>query len=131
LHPCRQHLRTEKKTRESPLPKPDQKIKTCWKKKVKNLQLIVKSCKQAISEKEDLFTRLIQIELVGSTNEVQDPNLILKFLSMTKEAFDEQVYILNGLSFEKFYDIVEHCVDELEHWVLDYLTLLSSTFRDK
>jgi hypothetical protein len=50
---------------------------------------------------------------------------------MTKEAFDEQVYILKGLSFEKFYDIVEHRVDELERWVLDYSALLSSTFRDK
>jgi hypothetical protein len=40
---------------------------------------------------------------------------------MTKEAFDEQLDILNGLSFEKFYNIVEYLVDELESWVLDYL----------
>jgi hypothetical protein len=39
---------------------------------------------------------------------------------MTKESFHEQLEILKGLSFEKFYDIVEHCVDELECWVLDY-----------
>jgi hypothetical protein len=41
---------------------------------------------------------------------------------MTKEAFDEQLDILKGLSFEKFYGIVEHRVDELECWVLDYST---------
>jgi hypothetical protein len=39
---------------------------------------------------------------------------------MTKESFDEQLDILKGLSFEKFYGIVEHHVDDLEHWVLDY-----------
>ena len=39
---------------------------------------------------------------------------------MTKEAFDEQLDILKGLSFEKFYGVVEHCEDELECWVLDY-----------
>jgi hypothetical protein len=39
---------------------------------------------------------------------------------MTKEAFHEQLDILKGFSFEKFYDIVEHRVDELEHWVLNY-----------
>jgi hypothetical protein len=105
-----------------PSPKRTKKVKACWQKKVKNLELIVESCKQAILEKEELFTNLIQIDLAGSTNEVQDPNLILKSLSMTKEAFDEQLDILKGLSFEKFYGIVEHRVDELERWVLDYST---------
>jgi hypothetical protein len=105
-----------------PSPKRTKKLKACWQKKVKNLELIVESCKQAILEKEELFTNLIQIDLAGSTNEVQDPNLILKSLSMTKEAFDEQLDILKGLSFEKFYNIVEYRVDELESWVLDYST---------
>jgi hypothetical protein len=49
-----------------------------------HLELIVDSCKQAISEKEELFTILIQKDLARSTNEVQDPNLILKSLSTTK-----------------------------------------------
>ena len=103
-----------------PSPKRTKQLKSCWQKKVKNLELIVESCKQAISEKEELFTSLIQIDLAKSTNKVQDPNLILESLSMIKEAFDEQLDILKGLSFEKFYDIVEHRLDELERWVLDY-----------
>jgi hypothetical protein len=105
-----------------PSPKRTKKVKSCWQKKVKKLELIVESCKQAILEKEELFTNMIQIDFAGSTHEVQDPNLILKSLSMTKEAFDEQLDILKGLSFEKFYGIVEHRVDEIEHWVLDYST---------
>jgi hypothetical protein len=105
-----------------PSPKRIKQLKACWKKKVKNLQLIVESCEQAISEKEELFRNLTQIDLAGSTNEVQDPNLILKSLSMTKEAFDEQLDILKGLSLEKFYDILEYRVDELENWLLDYAT---------
>ncbi len=60
------------------------------------------------------------MDLAGSTNEVQDPNLILKSLPITKESFEEQVDILKGLSFEKFYDILEHRLDEHEHKVLDY-----------
>jgi hypothetical protein len=114
---------SELKRRQEKLPSPKRtkKVKACWQKKVKNLELIVESCKQAISEKEDLFTSLIQIDLAGSTNEVQDPNLILKSLKITKEAFHEQLDILKGLSFEKFYGIVEHRVDELERWVLDYV----------
>jgi hypothetical protein len=41
-------------------------------------------------------------------------------LSVTKEAFKEEVDILKGLSFKKFYNILEHHLDENEHWVLDY-----------
>jgi hypothetical protein len=35
-----------------PSPKRNKKEKSCWKKKVKNLDLIVESCKQVILEKE-------------------------------------------------------------------------------
>ena len=91
-------------------------------KKIENLHLIIKSCKQVISEKENLFTSLLQMDLAGTTNEVQDPKLILKYLSVTKEAFREQVDILKALSFKKFYDILEHHLDEHERWVLDYAT---------
>jgi hypothetical protein len=105
-----------------PSPKRIKQLKACWQKKVKNLQLIVESCEQAISEKEELFRNLTQIDLAGSTNEVQDPNLILKSLSLTKEAFDEQLDILKGLSLEKFYDILEYGVDEVENWLVDYST---------
>jgi hypothetical protein len=113
---------SELKRRQEKLPSPKctKKVKACWQKKIENLHLIVKSCKQVISEKENLFTNLLQMDLAGTTNDVQDPNLILKSLSVTKEAFQEQVDILKGLSFENFYGILEHCLDEHEHWVLDY-----------
>jgi hypothetical protein len=105
-----------------PSPKRIKQLKACWKEKVKNLQLIVESCEKAISEKEELFRNLTQIDLDKSTNEVQDPNLILKSLSLTKQAFDEQLDILKGLSLEKFYDILEYGEDDVENWILDYST---------
>jgi trehalose/maltose hydrolase-like predicted phosphorylase len=103
-----------------PSPKCNKKVKACWKKTIENLHPIVKSSKQVISEKENLFASLLQMDLAGTTNEVQYPNLILKSFSVTKEAFQEQVDILKGLSFKKFYGILEHHLDEHERWVLDY-----------
>ena len=54
--------------------------------------------------------RIIQkvdwIDLAGSTNEVQDPKLILNSLFLTKQAFDEKVDIFKRLSFEMFYNIL-------------------------
>ena len=58
---------------------------------------------------------MAKIDLAGSTNKVQYPNLILKSLSLTMQAFNEQVYILKGLSLEKFYDILEYGQDDIEN----------------
>jgi hypothetical protein len=111
------------KRRQEDLPSPNRikQLKACWKEKVKNLQLIIESCEQTISEKEELFKNLTQIDLSGSTNELQDPKLILKSLSLTKQAFDEKVDILKGLSLEKFYRILEYGEDDVENWLVDYL----------
>jgi hypothetical protein len=108
--------------RQEDIPSPNQikQLQACWKEKVKNLHLIVESCEQAISEKEELFRNLTEIELAGSTNEVQDPNLILKSLSLTKQSFNEQVDILKGLSLEKFYDILEYGQDDMNNLLVDY-----------
>jgi hypothetical protein len=61
-----------------------------------------------------------EIDLVGITNEVQYPKLILKSLFLTKQFFDEQFEIFKGLSFEKFYGIIEYSEDDVEKWVVDY-----------
>jgi hypothetical protein len=37
-------------------------------------------------------------------------------LSLTKQAFDEQLDILKGLSLEKFYGILEYGEDDVENW---------------
>jgi uncharacterized protein YeeX (DUF496 family) len=72
------NLDLKRRQEDIPSPKRIKQLKACWQKKVKNPQLIVESCEQAISKKEELFRNLTQIDLAGSTNEVQDPNLILK-----------------------------------------------------
>jgi hypothetical protein len=108
--------------RQEDLPSPNwiKQLKACWKEKVNNLHLIVESCEQAISDKEELFRNLFEIDLAGSTNEVQDPNLILNSLSLTKKEFNEEFDILKGLSLEKFYDILEYGQDYVDNWLVDY-----------
>jgi hypothetical protein len=95
-------------------------LNACWKEKVKNLHLIVQSCEQAISKKEELFRKMTEIDLARSTNEVQDPNLIINSLPLTKQAFDKQVDIFKGLSLEKFYIILEYGEDDVDNWLVDY-----------
>ena len=90
---------TELRRREKDIPSPNQikKLNTCQKEKVKNLNIIVQACIQAITRREELFKRLTEIDLTRSTNEVQDPKLILNSLFLTKQDFDEQVDTFKGL----------------------------------
>ena len=46
--------------------------------------------------------------------------MILNSLFLTKQAFDDQVDIFKGLSFEKFYGILEYGEDGVKKWRVDY-----------
>jgi len=71
-------------------------------------------------KREELFKIFIEIDMVGSTDEVQDPKLILNSMFMTRQQFDEHVEILKGLSAEKFYGIIEYNEEEIDNWLVDY-----------
>ena len=108
--------------REEDLPSSDQinQLNACWKEKVKNLIGIVQECIQTIYKRDKLFKKLTEIDLDGSTNEVQDPKLILNSLFLTKQAFDDQVHIYKRLSFENFYCILEYGEDDVKNCLVDY-----------
>jgi hypothetical protein len=110
------------KRREEDLPSPSgiKQFNSCWKEKINNLNNIVQACSQAITRREEIFKRLKELDLAGSTNEVQDPKLILNSLFLTKQQFDEQVDIFKGLSIEKFYGIIEYDENSIDNWLVDY-----------
>jgi hypothetical protein len=95
-------------------------LNACWKEKVRNLNGIVQECIQTISRRDKLFKKLTEIDLVSSTNEVQDPKWIFNSLFLTKQAFDDQVHIYKRLSFENFYGILEYGEDDMKTWLVSY-----------
>jgi hypothetical protein len=113
---------TELKRREEDLHSPSRikQLNACWKEKIKNLNKIVQACNEVIMKREELFRRLTEIDLAGTTDEVQDPKLILNSMLMTRQQFDEQVEILKGLSAKKFNGIIEYCEEEIKNWLVDY-----------
>jgi hypothetical protein len=110
------------KIREEDMPSPSRikQLNACWKEKIKNLNNIVQACSEAILKREELFKRITEIDLEGRKNDVQDPNLILNSMFLTKQQFDEQVKIFKGLSTEIFYGIVEYNEEEIGNWLVDY-----------
>jgi hypothetical protein len=77
----------ELRIREGDLPSPSQikQLNASWKKNIKNLNNIVQACNEAILKGEELFKRLTEIYLEGSTNKVKYPKLILNSLFLTKQ----------------------------------------------
>jgi hypothetical protein len=112
----------ELRRREEYLPSPIwyKHLNARWIEKIKNLNNIVQTCIQDISRREELFKRLTEVDLAGSTDEIQDRKLILNSLFLTKQQFDEQVEIFKGLSFKTFYGILEYDEDDIENWLVDY-----------
>jgi hypothetical protein len=86
----------ELKRREEDLPSPSwiKQLNVYWKEKIKNLNNIVQACNQTITRRDELFKRLTEVDLARSTNEVQDPKLIINLFFLTKQQFDKQVEIL-------------------------------------
>jgi hypothetical protein len=84
------------------------------------LSNIVQACNEALLKREELFKILMEIDLAGGTNEVQDLKLILNSMFLTKQIFDEQVEIFKGLSAENFYGILKYNEEEIDNWVVDY-----------
>jgi hypothetical protein len=60
-------------------------LKACWIKKIKVLKEILDDYDALVVKKEALYHRLIEIDLVGNTGEVQDPKLILYFIFLTRQ----------------------------------------------
>jgi hypothetical protein len=84
------------------------------------LNNIDQACSQAITRREELFKRIMEMDLARSTNEVQDSKFILKLLFLTKQQFDGQVDIFKQLSFEKIYGIIEYDENTIDNWLVDY-----------
>jgi hypothetical protein len=114
---------TKFRIREEDLPSPSQikQLNACWKEKIKNLSNIVQECSESILKKEELLKRLMEIDLVGGTNEVQYPKLILNSMFLTKQQFDKQAEIFKGLSIENVYNIIESNEEEIDNCLVYYV----------
>jgi hypothetical protein len=66
------------------------------------------------------YLKLIELDLLGTTREVQDPKLILNSMLMTREKFQEHLEIMKGVSTEKFNSMNKYTENEVESWLVSY-----------
>jgi hypothetical protein len=59
-------------------------------------------------KKGELYLKLIDLDLVGTTREVEDQNVILNSIFMTKEQFEKKLESLKSTSTERFNSLTEY-----------------------
>jgi predicted ATP-dependent Lon-type protease len=59
-------------------------------------------------KRRELYLKLIELDLVGTTTEVEYPNFILNSIIMLKEQFEEKLDILKTTVVERFNSMTEY-----------------------
>ena len=85
------------------------------------LKEILHDCDALVVKKEALYRKLTEIDLAWATGKVQDLNLILNSIFVTRQQFEEHVEILKGLLDENVYNINEYIEYEIESWLENYI----------
>ena len=74
-----------------------------------------------MSRGEKRYLKLIGLDIVGTIREVDDPNIILNSIFMSKEYFEEKIKSLKFASTERFISLTEYSEFEVESWLVNYV----------
>jgi hypothetical protein len=111
----------QRKEEDMPAPIRIKKLKSCWIKRVKCLREMLVDCDNISAKKGDLYLKLIELDLVGSTGDVENSHLILDSMFMSKEQFEEKVELLKTASTKRFNNLTEYSKLEVESWLVSYV----------
>jgi hypothetical protein len=96
-------------------------LKSCWIKRIKTLKELLDDLDVLSVKKGEAYLKLVELDLAGTTGEVQDPKLISNSILMTRKQFEEHVEILKGISTKKFNSMTEYTEQEIESWLVEYV----------
>jgi hypothetical protein len=95
-------------------------LKACWIERINTLKGLLNQLKELSRKKTEAYSKIIGLDIAGSTIEVSDPNLISNSMIMSREQFEEQVENLKKSSAKKFDSMVEYTYDDIDNWLVEY-----------
>jgi hypothetical protein len=81
---------------------------------------LVNQLKELSWKNTEPYSKIIGLDIVGTTIEVLDPSLISNSMIISREEFEEQVENLKKSSAEKFDIMIECTCDDINNWLVDY-----------
>jgi hypothetical protein len=88
-------------------------INACWLKRIKSLREMINELDVVKSKRGDLFLKLVDL-----TKELDDPNLLMDTILLSKEKLLEQLEVLKVAWASEFTDSIEFSEDEIERWLV-------------
>jgi len=104
-----------------PSPSRMKQLKSCWMKKIKTLKELLEDLNVLSVKKGEVHSKLTGLDLVGSIGEVQDPKLMINYILLTMQQFEEHVEILKCLSIKRFKNMTKYTKQEIESWFVEYM----------
>jgi hypothetical protein len=95
-------------------------LKSCWIQIINILRGLLSELNDLTHKKTKAYSKLIGLDIAGTTIEVSNPNLIANSMLMTRQQFEEHVETLKRLSIEKFDSMVEYTNDDIDSWFVEY-----------
>jgi hypothetical protein len=79
------------------------------------------NCDTISVKRGESYLKLIELDLAGTTREVEDPKFILNSILMSKEQFKEKLELLKSASAERFNSLTKYSELEVESWLVSYV----------
>jgi hypothetical protein len=95
-------------------------LKACWIQRFNILRGLLNELNDLKCKKIKAYSKLIGLDIVGTTIEVSDPKLIANSMLLTRQQFEEHVETLKILLTEKFEIMVEYNNDDIDSWLVEY-----------
>jgi hypothetical protein len=95
-------------------------LKACWIQRFNILRGLLNELNDLKCKKIKAYSKLIGLDIVGTTIEVSDPKLIANSMLLTRQQFEEHVETLKRLSAKKFDNMVEYTNDDIDSWFVEY-----------
>jgi len=83
-------------------------LKGCWLKRIKSLKETLAECDVISIKKGEFYLNLVELELFGSTEDVEDPHLIMNSILLSNEQMEKKSNLLKIASVEEFNNLTEY-----------------------
>jgi hypothetical protein len=96
-------------------------LKACWLKRSKSLKEILEECDVVSKKRSELYLKLIELELDGLTEGVEDSHLIMNSILLSQKQMEEKLHSLKIPSAKKFNNLTKYLEAAVESWLVHYV----------
>jgi hypothetical protein len=109
-----------RKKEDLPSPSHIKQLKACWIERINVLKGLLTQLIDLSRRKTKAYSKILNLDIVGTTIEVSDPKFISNSMLMTRQQFKEKIEELKKASTEKFDTMIEFTHDDIDNWLVEY-----------